>query len=93
MSIEAVKLKISKTDTETLFELSSKGHLTQTIERPTSFFVAWIRKQNNGSSCYAVLYVLFGYDSPWMCDAFKRAAKNGLKQVFNKNIKMAGKIM
>jgi hypothetical protein len=26
-----------------------------------------------------------------MCDAFKRAAKNGFKHVFNKNMKMAGK--
>lgn len=40
VSTKAVKLTISKTDPETLFEQSSKGHLKQTVERPASSFVA-----------------------------------------------------
>jgi len=40
VSTEVVKLTISKTDTEIIFERSSKGNLRQTIERPASLVVA-----------------------------------------------------
>lgn len=39
VSTETVKLTISKTDAETLFERSSKGYQRQTIERPASLVV------------------------------------------------------
>ena len=56
VSTEAVELTISKTDTETLFERSSKGHLRHIIERAASFVVARMRKQN-GSSYYTVYMI------------------------------------